>query len=106
MSSNIYKEIYKTIKLIPFGKVSTYGQLARINNCGPRLVGYALKAISEPYKNIPWHRVVNSKGEISLKGEGFNTQKTLLQKEGIIFNKKNRIDLKKYGWQGREEIQI
>lgn len=106
MSSNIYEEIYKTIKLIPFGKVSTYGQLARINNCGPRLVGYALKAISDPYKDIPWHRVVNSKGEISLKGEGFNIQKNLLQQEGIIFNKKNKIDLKIFGWQGKEEIQI
>ncbi len=106
MSCNIYEKIYKTIKLIPFGKVSTYGQIARINNCGPRLVGYALKAISEPYKNIPWHRVVNSKGEISLKGEGYNSQKKILRKEGIIFNDKDRINLKIFGWQGKEEIQI
>jgi methylated-DNA-protein-cysteine methyltransferase-like protein len=107
MISEIYDKIYKTIQKVPPGKVATYGQIARICNCGPRLVGYALRALkNNNLINVPWHRVINSKGEISVKGEGYFVQETLLKKEGIFFNENGKIDLKRFGWQGTYEIQI
>ena len=64
-----------------------------------RQVGYAMAAAPEG-QGIPWHRVVNSKGEISARkdGEGDHRQKKLLIEEGIIFDSKERIDLNVYGW--------
>jgi methylated-DNA-protein-cysteine methyltransferase-like protein len=95
-----YDIIWKTVRRIPKGKVSTYGQIARIAGLGEnaRLVGYAMHNIPRG-SNVPWHRVINSKGTISLpqKDGMYQLQKRLLQKEKIVF-KKEKIDLKKYEW--------
>jgi methylated-DNA-protein-cysteine methyltransferase-like protein len=88
------------IKRIPEGKVATYGQIASIagNYRAARQVAWILHSSSEK-DNLPWHRVINRKGEISLKpGCGFEKQKQLLQKEGIKFDKKNRINLGRFLW--------
>ena len=47
--------------------------------------------------NLPWHRIINSKGEISLTGEGLELQKKLLEDEGVQINNGNKVNLKKYG---------
>ena len=49
-------------------------------------------------EGLPWHRVINSKGEISLRGEGFREQKELLEAEGVRVDKNGRVDLKVYQW--------
>lgn len=93
------QRIIETIKQIPEGSVATYGQIAAIagNSRAARTVSWILNSSSEKH-DLPWHRVVNSKGFISLKGEGYELQKQLLRQEGVKFGKNDRINLKKYLW--------
>ena len=97
--STVYTRIYKVIHLIPRGKVSTYGQIARLAGIagGARQVGYALHNLKEG-SQIPWHRVINRKGQISLlpNSPSNSLQRTLLESEGIVFDKNDTISLKKY----------
>jgi methylated-DNA-protein-cysteine methyltransferase-like protein len=99
-SSSKYPKIWETIKKIPRGHVATYGQIARLSGFGghARLVGYALYATPAQIK-IPWHRVINARGKISLPKEDgrYDLQKTLLEVEGIVF-RGERVNLKKYQW--------
>jgi methylated-DNA-protein-cysteine methyltransferase-like protein len=93
-------EVVEIIKCIPRGKVATYGQIAGLagNRFAARQVVWVLNTSSKTEK-LPWHRVVNSRGTISLKpGRGYEEQKELLEKEGIIFDKYDRIDLKTFLW--------
>lgn len=99
-NSTLFKSILQIIKRIPPGKVATYGQIAMLAGTqNPRLVGFALAGQKED-TDVPWFRVINSKGKISFPedSEGFNIQYSLLTNEGVIFDSKNRIDLNKYGW--------
>ena len=98
-----YELIYSTVRKIPFGKVATYGQIADISRLygKARLVGYALFRV-DMKDDIPWHRVINSKGEISYSFQrqgGDYLQKVLLEEEGIEFKHNGKIDLSKYRWQ-------
>ncbi len=80
--------------------MSTYGQIARLTgNCTPRMVGYALHALPGD-SDVPWQRVINSRGEISLRSgnDGHSLQRKLLENEGIIFDSNNRIDFRLFGW--------
>ena len=96
---SVYDEIYDIVQRIPKGSVSSYGRIARMVNCNPRQVGYALAAIPD-HLDIPWHRVINSKGEISIRKEGVSDhfQHQKLIDEGVIFNDKGRIDFDRFGW--------
>jgi methylated-DNA-protein-cysteine methyltransferase-like protein len=90
------ERVIAVISNIPFGKVMTYGQIAAYagNPRGARQVSRILHSLSEKY-DLPWHRVINSKGGISLTGEGGFMQGELLSREGInVIDKK--IDLKKH----------
>ena len=90
------KLVIDIISNIPYGKVMTYGQIAAYagNPRGARQVSRILHSMSNNY-HLPWHRVINSKGGISLTGEPGFKQGELLSQEGIeVINKK--IDLKKY----------
>jgi len=92
------EKVVEIIKYIPEGKVMTYGQIATLagSHRGARQVVRVLHSLSEKYK-LPWHRVINSKGEISIKDyEGHNLQKMLLENEGIKFNAHNVIDLNEF----------
>ena len=95
-----YSIIWQTVKRIPRGKVATYGQIARMTGLDgqARLVGYALHNIPHGME-IPWHRVINSKGMISLPklSGGYERQKKLLLKEKIVI-RKEKVDLKSFGW--------
>jgi methylated-DNA-protein-cysteine methyltransferase-like protein len=96
----LFKNILDIVKQIPEGKVATYGQIATmVGMQNPRLVGFALATLKEG-TDIPWFRVINSKGEISFpeQSDGFKIQYSLLQNEGIIFSTKNRINLKQFRW--------
>ncbi|MFP4461034.1 MAG: MGMT family protein [Thermotogota bacterium] len=93
-----YENIYAIVKRIPKGKVATYGLIAQIEGtCTARMVGYALSN-AKPEMLLPWHRVINSNGSISLKApEEYALQRELLENEGVVF-KSSRIDLKTFLW--------
>lgn len=93
--------IYATVCQIPCGRVASYGQIARLSGLGrmARQVGYALNALASD-SDVPWHRVVNAKGEISLRSVPGSEplQRKLLEHEGVVFNAHGRIDLRRYTW--------
>ncbi len=100
-SAGSYERIYAVVRRIPTGRVATYGLIARLAGLPghARQVGYALHALP-PGTDVPWHRVINAKGEISLRrviGPDI-TQRMRLEREGVCFNG-GRVALGKYGWQ-------
>jgi methylated-DNA-protein-cysteine methyltransferase-like protein len=102
-----YQRIYAVVRRIPKGRVATYGQIADLAGLGPqaRQIGYALSALPEG-SSVPWHRVINAKGEISLRAEPHfeSIQQHRLQQEGVRFNAQAKIALKRYQWKGRRGI--
>ena len=94
---NLFKKIFFATSEIPYGKVSTYGEISQLvgaNN--PRIVGYALSSL-ESNTTVPWHRVVNRFGMISRREEDSEiNQRVLLESEGVEFSPSNQIDLRKY----------
>ena len=99
--SELYTRFYKIIQMIPSGRVATYGQIAEMAGYPgyARQVGYALRATPEGLE-LPWHRVINAQGQISIKSGGpyENVQRLMLEAEGIEFDQKGRVPLKKYRW--------
>jgi methylated-DNA-protein-cysteine methyltransferase related protein len=98
-----YDAIYAVVCRIPPGKVATYGQIAELANLSrqARLVGYALYHIHVQPSTVPWHRVINAKGEISYSSfrQGMDyLQRSLLEQEGIEFKANGKICLKAYRW--------
>ncbi|HOM01861.1 MAG TPA: MGMT family protein [Acetivibrio sp.] len=96
-----FEKVYEIVKKIPYGKVATYGQIARMLGTprSAKIVGWALHK-NPYYGEVPCHRVVNRNGEIS-SGFAFGgpfEQKKLLEQEGIIFDESGKINLKKYLW--------
>lgn len=94
------ENVLKIIKGIPEGKVMTYGQIARLAGSAraARQVVRILHSMSKKH-HLPWHRVVNSKGQIGLKDEESVQEQILsLEAEGIEFGVHNQIDLNRYQW--------
>ena len=92
------ERVIEIIRGIPEGKVMTYGQIATLAGSprGARQVVRVLHTLSEKYK-LPWHRVINLKGEISIKDyESHDLQKVFLESEGVKFTKHNTINLNEY----------
>ncbi len=99
----VFERVYAVVCQIPVGRVTTYGQVAHIvGNCDARTVGYALAGLREG-TDVPWQRVVNSQGKISLIG---SDQRHRLEAEGIVFDARGRIDLSRYGWSGPEQAWL
>jgi methylated-DNA-protein-cysteine methyltransferase related protein len=93
-----YASIYGTVARIPAGHVATYGSIARrVGLRSARLVGYALSMLPAGSR-VPWHRVVNRSGAISLTGGAAEHQRSLLEAEGVCFDLRGRIDLHRFGW--------
>ena len=96
-----YELIWSTVRRIPRGKVATYGQIATLAGLDghARQVGYALHNLPSP-SNVPWHRVVNARGEVSPRtsGDSHELQRMLLEAEGVEFSLAGRLDLKRFGW--------
>ena len=91
------------VRGIPRGRVTTFGAVARAAGCsGPRQAGYALHALHDG-TTVPWHRVVNASGGISLTGHAAITQRLRLEKEGVRFNGRGAVDLATFGWHSRRK---
>lgn len=97
-----YDLYYRVISGVPPGRVATYGAIA--SKAGmpgrARQVGYALAALGDGH-DVPWHRVVNARGEISARSAALGyeqLQRSLLESEGVVFDDRDRIDLNRYGW--------
>ncbi len=104
-TASTHQRIYAVVSLIPRGRVATYGQVARLANLPgqARLVGYALSALPD-HSRIPWHRVVNARGQISGRRDGgpmSAIQRLLLERERISFDARDSINLETYRWRPR-----
>ncbi|MFX0114150.1 MAG: MGMT family protein [Candidatus Hodarchaeota archaeon] len=98
MPDSFSKRVKTLIKAIPSGKVASYGQIAKYagNSRAARQVAWLLHSSSRK-DNLPWHRVVSSKGRISLPpSQGYELQKELLEKEGVTFDETGRIDFNRF----------
>ncbi|MEO6326793.1 MAG: MGMT family protein [Thermoanaerobaculia bacterium] len=102
MPTETYGLIYRVVARIPRGRVATYGQVAALAGMPrhARVVGYALNALSSP-SPLPWHRVVNARGQISMRsaGDGMDVlQRLRLEAERVRFDAKGSIALAKFQW--------
>jgi methylated-DNA-protein-cysteine methyltransferase-like protein len=100
MASEFTEDVIRIISNIPRGKVLSYGGIAVLAGSprGARQVTRILHSSSKKH-NLPWHRVVNSQGRISMKDPmSYSQQKALLESEGIKFSSKDRIDFDEYFW--------
>lgn len=98
--SDAYERIYTVVKRIPRGRVATYGQVARLAGLPGRArqVGYALHALASD--EVPWHRVINARGEVSRRAVPPHeaVQRELLEREGVVFGADSRLLLRRYQW--------
>lgn len=97
-----WERFYAVVKRIPRGRVATYGQVAALAGLAghARQVGYALHALPDG-SSVPWHRVVNARGEVSLRGGQRGSdlpQRFRLEAEGVAFDGNGRIPLARFGW--------
>ena len=104
---HLYTHIYDMVRRIPPGRVTTYGRIAElVGGCTARMVGYAMAALKRgTAPDVPWQRVVNAKGKISVHGDGIGNamQRAILEGEGVQFDENDRIDFSQFGWAGLEE---
>lgn len=111
------QQVYRIVAQVPAGRVSTYGQIAEMIPvpAGMNPHGYARvraqwvgRAMRRAPEGVPWQRVINSKGRVSLPA-GSRTamiQRERLEAEGIVFGRSGSIDLGRYGWRGPDQIWL
>lgn len=97
-----YAQYWAVVRRIPRGRVATYGQIAALAGFPghARQAGYAMAALPDE-SDVPWHRVVNARGEVSRRAGGpvfEKIQRALLEAEGVGFDAAGRIPLERYGW--------
>lgn len=107
-SSASHARIWAVVRRIPRGRVASYGQVAAAAGLPrqARLAGYALHGAPAHLK-IPWHRVINAQGRISLPAdsEAAGEQRRRLEAEGVVFVG-GRVDLARYRWQPRSPAPV
>ena len=98
-----YARIFAEVRRVPKGRGATYGQIAALAGLGghARQVGYALSALEDD--RVPWHRVINAKGEISPRTwtDHHHEQRERLEAEGVEFNDRGTISLARFRWKSR-----
>jgi methylated-DNA-protein-cysteine methyltransferase-like protein len=110
---NFYQQVYAVVRRVPYGKVTTYGRVAAMlgRPRAARAVGYALNSLKDDraeHANVPWQRVINSQGRISIVNREHSAQQQadLLRAEGIPVTEDLRIDLDFFLWEGLHLIEI
>jgi len=102
--SGFFQRVYEVVRQVPAGRVATYGQVATLLGSprAARQVGFALSALrhSEELDAVPWHRIINGRGLISVRGDTIrgHDQQRLLETEGVIFDEQGKTSLSVYGW--------
>jgi methylated-DNA-protein-cysteine methyltransferase related protein len=107
---NFFDRVYAVVRQIPRGKVASYGQIAALlgHPQAARTVGWALNALrGSDVGDVPWQRVINSAGRISISRVdlGADLQRALLEEEGVEFDGRGYVDLKRFGWKGMDNIE-
>ena len=96
------RAVYALIRRVPRSRVATYGQIATYLGSprAARAVGHALMMVVDT--RLPWHRIINARGEISVGGHLHRPelQRQLLEAEGVHFDAQGRISLSVHGWGG------
>ena len=104
---HLYDRIYDMVRRVPPGKVITYGRVAElVGGCTARMVGYAMAALKRGHvPDVPWQRVINAKGKISVHGDGVGNamQRALLEEEGVEFDANDQVDFTRFGWSGPDK---
>jgi methylated-DNA-protein-cysteine methyltransferase-like protein len=111
---SFFEQVYAVVRRIPPGTVTSYGRVAQMlgRPNAARAVGYALSALKDnddnKHGNVPWHRVVNSQGRISIKNREYSArqQATLLRDEGVVVSEDLHIDLEEFLWEGLHWVEI
>ena len=112
---NFYEQVYAVVRQIPAGQVTSYGRVASMLGApnAARAVGYALRALKDKdddqdYADVPWQRVVNSQGRISIVNPEYSGshQAELLRAEGVVVSEDLRIDLDVYLWSGLHWLEV
>ncbi|WP_312240339.1 MGMT family protein [Pantoea sp.] len=102
MSDNdsFQQRIWQIVAAIPYGTITTYGDVARLAGSprAARQVGGVLKRLPAD-SQLPWHRVINRQGQISLTGDDLFRQRDALEAEGIEITDDGRVALDRYRWQ-------
>ena len=105
VTPGFHARVYAVVRQVPAGSVTTYGDVAAVLG-SPRVarhVGWALAALRE--EDVPWHRVINAQGRISHRGDTGRgeLQRALLEREGVVFDARDRVDLKRLRWRYGED---
>jgi methylated-DNA-protein-cysteine methyltransferase-like protein len=113
MMRNFYEQVYAVVRRIPRGKVTSYGRIAQMlgQPRAARAVGYALNALKDKdneYADVPWQRVINSQGRISIvnRENSANRQAELLREEGVVVDEQLRVNLDVCLWEGLHWLEI
>ena len=106
--TQVRERIWRVVAAIPPGKVATYGGVAALAGLGrgARLVGRTLRDLPQGSK-LPWHRVINAQGRISLppRSPGHREQRRRLEAEGVEFSLAGKVPLRQFLWRGEPEAQ-
>ena len=96
----LHDRIFEMVEAIPSGKVATYGQIGKlVGGCSGRMVGFALASLRfAGGRKVPWQRVINRSGKISLTGPDAALQRALLEEESVRFDVEDAVDLDDFGW--------
>ena len=96
----LHDRIFEMVEAIPSGKVATYGQIGKlVGGCSGRMVGFALASLRfAGGRKVPWQRVINRSGKISLTGQDAALQRALLEEESVRFDLDGAVDLDDFGW--------
>jgi methylated-DNA-protein-cysteine methyltransferase-like protein len=110
MQPSFFERVYLVVRQIPRGKVASYGQIAALlgHPQAARTVGWALSALRDSeIDDVPWQRVINSHGRISISRVdlGADLQRALLEAEGVKFDGRGYVDLKRFGWRGMDNVE-
>ena len=108
---HFFDQVYLLVGQIPHGKVASYGQIAALlgHPRAARTVGWALNALVEtPERKVPWHRVINHAGRITIARAGLNpeVQRRLLEEEGVEFDPAGYVDMRRFGWPGLDWAEV